>query len=72
MICVTLTLALELPPEWEPMQQEEVFKRVQLQPNSAEYDNVAKGFLKTARYNIQKVSNTQKSKDFEALKTYIT
>lgn len=35
---------------------EELFKKVQLQPNSTEYQRVAQGFLKTAKYNIQKVS----------------
>lgn len=52
---VTLTLALELPPHWDPM-HEEVFKKITLQPNSPEYQNVAQGFLNTARYKIQKVS----------------
>lgn len=55
MICVTSTLALELPTQWEPMHGE-VFKKVELQPNSPEYQTVAQGFVKTAKYNIQKVS----------------
>lgn len=52
---MTLTLALELPSHWEPM-QEDVFKKVELQPNSEEYQVIAQGFLKTANYKIQKVS----------------
>lgn len=36
--------------------QEEMFKKVELQPNSPEYQNIAQGFLATARYNICKVS----------------
>lgn len=59
MICVTLSL--DVPSEWEPMPGE-VFKKVTLQPNSPEYQDVAQGFLATARYNIKKVSNTQKHK----------
>ena len=54
-ICVTLTLAIELPTQWEPMNGED-FKKVELHPNSTEYQDVAKGFLKTAKYNILKVS----------------
>lgn len=54
-ICVTCTLALELPEHWEPMHQE-VFKKVELQPNSSEYQDVARGFHKTAKNNIRKVS----------------
>lgn len=54
-ICVTSTLALELPTHWEPM-HEEVCKKVELKPNSQDYQFVAQGFLKTAKYNIHKVS----------------
>lgn len=53
--CVTCTLALKLPPQWEPMHNE-VFKKVEIQPNSPEYQAVAQGFHRTATYNIQKVS----------------
>nr|XP_019961820.1 PREDICTED: poly [ADP-ribose] polymerase 14-like isoform X1 [Paralichthys olivaceus] len=49
---------LELPTQWEPM-HEEVFKKVELQPNSQEYQVVAQGFLKTAKYNIQKIERVQ-------------
>lgn len=52
---MTSPLALELPPNWEPMNGE-FFKKVELQPNSQEYKDVAQDFLKTAKYNIQKVS----------------
>lgn len=53
------TLALELPTQWEPM-HEEVFKKVELQPNSPEYQVVAQGFHKTTKYNICKVSMVTK------------
>ncbi|XP_022625617.1 poly [ADP-ribose] polymerase 14-like [Seriola dumerili] len=49
---------LELPAQWEPM-HEEVFKKVELQLNSQEYQDVAQGFLKTAKYNIQKIERVQ-------------
>ncbi|XP_070849302.1 protein mono-ADP-ribosyltransferase PARP14-like [Chaetodon trifascialis] len=49
---------LELPTEWEPMQGE-VFKKVELHPNSPEYQVVAQGFLKTAKYNIVKIERVQ-------------
>ncbi|XP_076580590.1 protein mono-ADP-ribosyltransferase PARP14-like [Chaetodon auriga] len=48
----------DLPTEWEPMRQE-VFKKVELHPNSPEYQSVAQGFLKTARYNIVKIERVQ-------------
>ncbi|MED6253919.1 hypothetical protein ATANTOWER_008100 [Ataeniobius toweri] len=51
-------LALELPPHWEPMKGE-AFKKVELQPNSPEYQEVAKGFHKTTQYNIQKIERVQ-------------
>lgn len=35
---------------------EDVFKKVEVQSNSPEYRDVAQGFLKTAKYNIVKVS----------------
>ncbi|XP_041841507.1 protein mono-ADP-ribosyltransferase PARP14-like isoform X2 [Melanotaenia boesemani] len=50
--------ALELPSNWEPMYGE-IFKRVELQSNSPEYKNVAKHFLKTAKYNICKIERVQ-------------
>ncbi|XP_035004862.2 protein mono-ADP-ribosyltransferase PARP14-like isoform X2 [Hippoglossus stenolepis] len=49
---------LELPTNWEPM-DEEVFKKVELNPNSQEYQVVAQGFLKTAKYNIRKIERVQ-------------
>ncbi|XP_032438279.1 protein mono-ADP-ribosyltransferase PARP14-like [Xiphophorus hellerii] len=49
---------LELPSHWEPM-QDEVFKKVELQPNSNEYQNVASDFLKTAMYTIHKIERVQ-------------
>ncbi|XP_037614081.1 protein mono-ADP-ribosyltransferase PARP14-like isoform X1 [Sebastes umbrosus] len=49
---------LELPTQWEPMHGE-VFKKVELRPNSTEYQAVAKGFLKTAKYNIRKIERVQ-------------
>uniref|UniRef100_A0A8C5DKP9 Poly [ADP-ribose] polymerase n=1 Tax=Gouania willdenowi TaxID=441366 RepID=A0A8C5DKP9_GOUWI len=50
--------ALELPVQWEPM-QDQVFKKVELQRSSVEYQNVASGFLKTAKYKIQKIERIQ-------------
>uniref|UniRef100_A0A3P8RQJ7 Poly [ADP-ribose] polymerase n=1 Tax=Amphiprion percula TaxID=161767 RepID=A0A3P8RQJ7_AMPPE len=47
-----------LPEHWDPM-QEEVFKKVELQPNSPEYQDVAQGFFKTAKYNISKIERVQ-------------
>ncbi|XP_031160225.1 protein mono-ADP-ribosyltransferase PARP14-like isoform X1 [Sander lucioperca] len=49
---------LELPTQWEPMNRE-VFKKVELHPNSPEYQVVATGFHKTARYNILKIERVQ-------------
>uniref|UniRef100_A0A3Q1BEU4 Poly [ADP-ribose] polymerase n=1 Tax=Amphiprion ocellaris TaxID=80972 RepID=A0A3Q1BEU4_AMPOC len=49
---------LRLPEHWDPM-QEEVFKKVELQPNSPEYQDVAQGFFKTAKYNISKIERVQ-------------
>ncbi|MEQ2171084.1 hypothetical protein GOODEAATRI_007078 [Goodea atripinnis] len=37
----------------------EAFKKVELQPNSPEYQEVAKGFHKTTQYNIQKIERVQ-------------
>lgn len=36
--------------------QEELFMKVELQPTSQEYREIAQGFLKTAKFNICKVS----------------
>uniref|UniRef100_A0A8C9X1D1 Poly [ADP-ribose] polymerase n=1 Tax=Sander lucioperca TaxID=283035 RepID=A0A8C9X1D1_SANLU len=47
-----------LPTQWEPMNRE-VFKKVELHPNSPEYQVVATGFHKTARYNILKIERVQ-------------
>ena len=57
------TLDFELPQHWEPMHGE-VFKKVELQPNSTEYQNVVKGFCKTTQYNIRKVSNANTKTHF--------
>ncbi|XP_013855871.1 poly [ADP-ribose] polymerase 14 [Austrofundulus limnaeus] len=49
---------LELPQYWEPMKGEH-FKKVELQRNSREYHTVARGFLKKARYSIEKIERIQ-------------
>ncbi|KAF3697760.1 Poly [ADP-ribose] polymerase 14 [Channa argus] len=49
---------LELPKQWDPMHQE-VFKKVKLQPNSPEYQDIAEHFHRTARYNIEKIERVQ-------------
>ncbi|XP_040886837.1 protein mono-ADP-ribosyltransferase PARP14-like [Toxotes jaculatrix] len=49
---------INFPPQWESMQGE-VFKKVELHPNSKEYQAVAQGFHKTANYNIQKIERVQ-------------
>ncbi|CAJ1085948.1 protein mono-ADP-ribosyltransferase PARP14-like isoform X2 [Xyrichtys novacula] len=49
---------LDLPAHWEPM-EEETFKKVELQPSSPEYQGVAQGFLRTAKYNICKIERVQ-------------
>uniref|UniRef100_A0A673CGQ7 Poly [ADP-ribose] polymerase n=1 Tax=Sphaeramia orbicularis TaxID=375764 RepID=A0A673CGQ7_9TELE len=48
----------ELPEHWDPMEGED-FKKVELNPNSKEYKEIAQGFLKTAKYNIQKIERIQ-------------
>ncbi|XP_070710801.1 protein mono-ADP-ribosyltransferase PARP14-like [Pempheris klunzingeri] len=48
----------ELPTQWEPM-HEECFKKVELQPDSSEYQDVAQGFHKTAKHNIRKIERVQ-------------
>ncbi|XP_013883779.1 poly [ADP-ribose] polymerase 14 [Austrofundulus limnaeus] len=48
----------ELPQYWEPMKGEH-FKKVELQRNSREYHTVARGFLKKARYSIEKIERIQ-------------
>ncbi|XP_026150830.1 protein mono-ADP-ribosyltransferase PARP14-like [Mastacembelus armatus] len=50
---------LEMPEHWEPMEEEEMFKKVEIQPNSLEYQTVAQGFLKTANFTIQKIECVQ-------------
>ncbi|XP_053199298.1 protein mono-ADP-ribosyltransferase PARP14-like isoform X2 [Scomber japonicus] len=47
-----------LPSHWEPMDRE-VFKKVELQPNSPEYQKVVKGFCKTTKHNICKIERVQ-------------
>ncbi|XP_060922369.1 protein mono-ADP-ribosyltransferase PARP14-like isoform X2 [Limanda limanda] len=49
---------LELPTNWEPM-NEAVFKKVELNPTSQEYQVVAQGFLKKAKYTIRKIERVQ-------------
>uniref|UniRef100_A0A7N8Y3A1 Poly [ADP-ribose] polymerase n=1 Tax=Mastacembelus armatus TaxID=205130 RepID=A0A7N8Y3A1_9TELE len=48
-----------MPEHWEPMEEEEMFKKVEIQPNSLEYQTVAQGFLKTANFTIQKIECVQ-------------
>ncbi|XP_026017105.1 poly [ADP-ribose] polymerase 14-like [Astatotilapia calliptera] len=50
--------ALEMPVKWDPM-QEELFMKVELQPTSQEYREIAQGFLKTAKFNICKIERVQ-------------
>uniref|UniRef100_A0A665VI28 Poly [ADP-ribose] polymerase n=1 Tax=Echeneis naucrates TaxID=173247 RepID=A0A665VI28_ECHNA len=52
------TGSYQLPAHWDPMSNE-ISKRVELNPNSQEYQNVAQGFHKTAKYNIQKIERVQ-------------
>ncbi|KAM7366437.1 hypothetical protein PAMP_015875 [Pampus punctatissimus] len=49
---------IQLPTHWEPMHGE-VFKKVELQPNSPEYQNIVKGFHKMANYKIHKIERVQ-------------
>ncbi|KAM3590232.1 uncharacterized protein V6R79_006267 [Siganus canaliculatus] len=49
---------LELPQNWEPM-GDELFKKIELNPNSSEYKRVAQGFHKTAQNNIVKIERVQ-------------
>ncbi|XP_015257731.1 PREDICTED: poly [ADP-ribose] polymerase 14-like [Cyprinodon variegatus] len=49
---------LDLPPHWEPM-NEEIFKKIQLQPNSKEYQDVARGFHNTTQYKIHSIERVQ-------------
>ncbi|CAJ1085949.1 protein mono-ADP-ribosyltransferase PARP14-like isoform X2 [Xyrichtys novacula] len=49
---------LVLPAHWEPMEGE-TFKKIELQPSSPEYQGVAQGFLRTAKYNICKIERVQ-------------
>ncbi|KAG7496605.1 poly [ADP-ribose] polymerase 14-like [Solea senegalensis] len=48
----------EYPAYWEPM-QDETFKKVELHPNTNEYQSVAQAFLATAKYRIQKIERVQ-------------
>lgn len=57
---------------WEPM-AEETFEKINLQPNSEEYQEVAQGFQKTAKqYKIHKVSDahTERKRERELLKAH--
>uniref|UniRef100_A0A3Q4GDH1 Poly [ADP-ribose] polymerase n=1 Tax=Neolamprologus brichardi TaxID=32507 RepID=A0A3Q4GDH1_NEOBR len=53
-----INTALEMPIKWDPM-QEELFMKVELQPTSQEYREIAQGFLKTAKFNICKIERVQ-------------
>uniref|UniRef100_A0A3Q2U7S6 Poly [ADP-ribose] polymerase n=1 Tax=Fundulus heteroclitus TaxID=8078 RepID=A0A3Q2U7S6_FUNHE len=55
---VISAIALELPPHWEPMHND-VFKKVELLPNSQEYQEIAGGFHKTTTYKIHKIERVQ-------------
>ncbi|XP_030018799.1 protein mono-ADP-ribosyltransferase PARP14-like [Sphaeramia orbicularis] len=55
---ILTNITLELPEHWDPMEGED-FKKVELNPNSKEYKEIAQGFLKTAKYNIQKIERIQ-------------
>ncbi|XP_032438307.1 protein mono-ADP-ribosyltransferase PARP14-like [Xiphophorus hellerii] len=55
---VASPLSLELPPQWEPMNGQQ-FKKVELDPKSTEYQNVADNFHKTTSYNIHKIERVQ-------------
>lgn len=52
-----------MPTHWDPMHGE-VFKKIELQRNSPEYQNVVKDFCKTAKYNVCKVSNANTKAHF--------
>ncbi|XP_012712444.2 protein mono-ADP-ribosyltransferase PARP14 [Fundulus heteroclitus] len=54
----TQSEALELPQHWEPMHND-VFKKVELLPNSQEYQEIAGGFHKTTTYKIHKIERVQ-------------
>lgn len=56
---------LELPDHWEPMNGE-VFKKVELEPNSPEYQEVAEGFHKTTSHNIHKIERVQNTYQWHA------
>uniref|UniRef100_A0AAQ4RAK1 Poly [ADP-ribose] polymerase n=1 Tax=Gasterosteus aculeatus aculeatus TaxID=481459 RepID=A0AAQ4RAK1_GASAC len=49
---------VNLPAQWEPMHGD-VFKKVTLNQNSAEYQAVAGDFVRTAQRNIQKIERLQ-------------
>ncbi|XP_032438306.1 protein mono-ADP-ribosyltransferase PARP15-like [Xiphophorus hellerii] len=51
-------IALELPPHWELMNGD-VFKKVALQPDSPEYQEVAEGLHKATNYYIHKIERVQ-------------
>ncbi|XP_054914600.1 protein mono-ADP-ribosyltransferase PARP15-like [Poeciliopsis prolifica] len=55
---VSSPLSLELPPHWEPMIGQH-FKKVELDPKSPEYQEVANNFHKTTSYNIHKIERVQ-------------
>lgn len=55
---IQTNITLELPEHWEPMDGSD-FKKVELNPNSKEYQDIAQGFLRTAKYNIHKIERIQ-------------
>ncbi|XP_034020346.1 protein mono-ADP-ribosyltransferase PARP14-like isoform X2 [Thalassophryne amazonica] len=53
---------MELPSHWELMNEDEHFRKIQLNPDFREYQEVAQGFLKTAKnYTIHKIERVQNS-----------
>uniref|UniRef100_A0A8C6T9V8 Poly [ADP-ribose] polymerase n=1 Tax=Neogobius melanostomus TaxID=47308 RepID=A0A8C6T9V8_9GOBI len=55
--CVT-DKDIDFPGYWSPMAGEN-FKKVEVDPNSVEYQDIAKGFHKTAKYKIHKIERVQ-------------
>ncbi|KAF7654661.1 hypothetical protein LDENG_00066250 [Lucifuga dentata] len=58
--------ALELPVHWEPMHNE-TFKKIEVHPNTQEYQQVALCFQRTAnQYTISKIERVQNSYQWQA------
>ncbi|XP_072314828.1 protein mono-ADP-ribosyltransferase PARP14-like [Eucyclogobius newberryi] len=49
---------IELPGYWNPMAGEN-FKKVELDPKSKEFQDIARGFFKTAKFKIHKIERVQ-------------